>query len=191
MFPPVAVQSVPVPDASQLWEEIVRWTLEACVQRHEGREQFARSLLSDRLPPLIQSWSACSPLPVAERRSRLRQLFDQAQNAVAVGHLQRRLIIDELTRRLGGPLPAPAASGPAFPASSRAVQLKRRVPFGDIPSMLEALAESEEELRAETVLPVRSVLPFSWETLSVPVRTVATLSFPPPSTSAPPKLATA
>ena len=164
MMPSVATPPVVAKDPSQLWEEIVRWTLEACVQRHEGREQFARSLLSDRLPPLIQAWSASSPLPVEERRLRLRQLFDQAQNAVVLGRLQRQLIIDELTRRLGTPIPA--APAPRAGGAPRIVQLKRRIPFGDIPSMLEALAESEEELRAETVLPIRSTLPLTWETLS-------------------------
>ncbi|MFI5337344.1 MAG: hypothetical protein ACHQ5A_11205, partial [Opitutales bacterium] len=162
MIQTMDMQSVATKDASQLWEEIVRFTLEACMLRHEGREQFARELLSDRLPPLIQAWSASSILPVEERRSRLRQLFDQAQSAVAIGRLQRQLIVEELTRRLGQPGTPPAGCARRGGGS---VQLKRRIPFGDIPSMLEALAESEEELRAETVLPARSVLPLVWETL--------------------------
>ncbi len=165
---PVALPPVAAQDPAQLWEEIVRWTLEACVQRHEGREQFARSLLSERLPPLIQAWSVHSPLPVAERRQRLRELFDRAQSAVTVGRLQRQLIVDELTRRLAAPGPSlPSAPAPA-PVRPRIVQLKRRIPFGDIPSMLTALAETEEELRTETVLPLRSVLPLTWENLTRP-----------------------
>ena len=41
-----------------LWNEIVRWTFEACILRKEGREAKVAPLLQERLPELIRAWSS-------------------------------------------------------------------------------------------------------------------------------------
>ena len=150
-------------DTSELWSDIVRWTLEACVQRRQGHEQTARTILAERLPALIQTWSAACSLSVEARKHQLRQLFTQAQTAVETGWFQRQLIVDELARRLGVDQPAPAAT-PLRPAGT--VQLRRRIPIADIPAMLDSLAEAEDESRREAVLPARAVVPLAWQTFS-------------------------
>jgi hypothetical protein len=153
------------PDAGDRWTDIVRWTLEACVQRREGREQSARTILSERLPALIQDWSAVCRLPVEAQKQQLRHLFNQAQTAVETGWFQRRLIVDEIARRLGAAAPATAPSA-TTPASTGPVQLRRRIPIDDIPAMLDGLADAEDESRRAALLPGRAVVPLSWQALA-------------------------
>jgi hypothetical protein len=138
-----------------LWNEIVRWTFEACVRRREGREAEVRGLLHERLPALIRAWSARSGLSGDGCREQLRSLFARAQECVELGSIQRRLIVEEVCSRLG-PAAVRSATRPA--AGEGGLRLRRRVPIDDIPAMLDALAEAEFESLGESVLPLRSVL---------------------------------
>jgi hypothetical protein len=155
----VATSSV-VPSASPryLWNEIVRWTFEACILRKEGRESEVKVLLHERLPALIRAWSERSGQPAEASREQLRSLFSRAQESVELGSIQRRFIVEEVCARLarkGG-----AASAIRTVAGSPSLQLRRRVPIDDIPAMLDALAEAEFESMGESVLPLRrSVAP--------------------------------
>src|SRR5580704_17318386 len=88
-------------DPHYLWNEIVRWTFEACILRKEGRERKVAELLQERLPALIRSWSSRCGLPPEACKQQLRSLFTRAQESVELGFIQRRLIVDEVCARLG------------------------------------------------------------------------------------------
>jgi hypothetical protein len=137
-----------------LWNEIVRWTFEACILRKEGKEDKVAVLLQERLPSLIRAWSARSGLAPAACKEQLRSLFNRVQENVELGFIQRRLIVDEVCARLAERLPAASATRAALAAGP--VGLRRRVTFDNIPDMLDALAEAEFEAVGEKILPVRS-----------------------------------
>jgi hypothetical protein len=141
-------------DPHYLWNEIVRWTFEACILRKEGRERKVAELLQERLPALIRSWSSRCGLPPEACKQQLRSLFTRAQESVELGFIQRRLIVDEVCARLGRD---PQAVATRLGATS-AVQLRRRVPIGDVSEMLDALAEAEFEMMGDAVLPVRTAI---------------------------------
>ncbi len=85
------------------------------------------------LPLVIREWSQACGLPVAERKERLRRLFEQVQERVASAIISRRLAEESLppeerrSRVLGRPL-----------------QLTRRIPIHDVAGMLDALNEMEQ-----------------------------------------------
>jgi hypothetical protein len=140
-------------DARYLWNEIVRWTFEACILRKQGSERKVAELLQERLPVLIRAWSKrCGNTPDACKQQ-LRSLFSRAQESVEIGFIQRRLIVEEVCARLGQAPQAVAAR-----LGSTSVQLRRRVPIGNVSDMLDALAEAEFEMMGEAVLPVRSAI---------------------------------
>lgn len=147
-------------DTRLLWNEIVRWTFEACILRREGEEAKVSELLCGRLPALIQVWSRGCQQPPEECKQQLRALFARAQESVEVGYIQRRLIVEEVCSRLGRANNVPNADlrvparedGKSAPAG---VHLRRRIPLEDVPGMLDALAEAEGETFAESVLPIR------------------------------------
>jgi len=136
-----------------LWNEIVRWSFEACILRKEGREERVTDLLQERLPSLIRAWSSRCGLPSAACKERLRSLFTRIQENVEIGFVQRRLIVEEICARFSRPS-ARGESGhlPVVPGS---IGLRRRVPIDNIPDMLDALAEAEFEAMGEAVLPLR------------------------------------
>ena len=138
---------------SFLWNEIVRWSYEACILRREGQEGRVKELLQERLPALIRAWSERSGLAPDANRMRLRGLFARIQESVELGFIQRRLIVDEICARMSH---QPAKT--RLPQASGPVGLRRRVPFGNIPDMLDALAQAEFESMGEAVLPVRRAL---------------------------------
>jgi hypothetical protein len=134
-----------------LWNEIVRWTLEACILRKEGREAQVSELLQDRLPGLIRNWSGACGLPTETCKQNLRALFRRIQESVETGYIHRRLIVAEVCANL-----ATQPAGPSIPAGERGpVRLRRRVPIDDVSGMLDAVAEAELETRAEAILPMR------------------------------------
>lgn len=137
-----------------LWNEIVRWTLEACILRKEGREGAVQELLRERLPALIRAWAGRCGKPAETCRERLRDLFARVQESVEEGFIQRRLIVEEVCARLGQPATAGAAPSVRAPA----LGLRRRISIDDIPGMLDALAEAEFESLGEAVLPIRSAM---------------------------------
>jgi hypothetical protein len=140
---------------SFLWNEIVRWSFEACILRRQGQESKVTELLQERLPSLIRAWSARSGLTAIACKERLRGLFGRVQESVELGFLQQRLIVDEICTRMAF---QPVAA--RLPRATGSVGLRRQVPFGNIPDMLDALAEAEFEAMGEAVLPVRrAVLP--------------------------------
>ncbi len=140
-------------DPRLLWNEIVRWTFEACILRKEGRERRVAELLQERLPALIRAWSQRCGLDAETCKQQLRGLFSRAQENVEFGFIQRRLIVEEICQRLAS-VSAPAAAALKAEASGP-VGLRRRVPIGDISQMLDALAEAEFETMGEAVLPLR------------------------------------
>lgn len=141
-------------DPRFLWNEIVRWTFEACILRREGRESRVAEILGQTLPPLIRSWSRrCGHAPDTCRRQ-LRRLFNRAQETVEVGFIQRRLIVEEVCARLS----ATPASMAVRAEPARPLQLRREVPIANVVAMIDALAEAEFESRGESVLPVRRAI---------------------------------
>lgn len=148
------------------WAELEHWTLEACVLRAEGREDEAVRVLQERLPPLIQAWSASCGLLKAELQDRLRRLFADSQTFVSRGLAQRRLITAGLIANgLGSAVPLSTATSQVAPspactpaAAPRPLGLRRSVPVGDIVGMLDGLAEAEREARREAIWPLRSSL---------------------------------
>ncbi len=133
-----------------LWNEIVRWTFEACILRKEGKEGAVAVLLQERLPALIRTWSSRCGLAPAACKEQLTSLFSRVQESVELGFMQRRLIVEEICARF-----AQQPSGSRLPDVSGAVGLRRRVPIGDVSDMLDALAEAEFETMGEAILPVR------------------------------------
>jgi hypothetical protein len=140
---------------SYLWNEIVRWSFEACILRREGQEARVTELLQDHLPSLIRAWSMRSGLSPQACKDRLRGLFGRVQESVELSFLQRRVIVDEICSRM-----AFQSSGARLPKATGAVGLHRRVSFDNVPDMLDALAEAEFEMKGEAVLPMRhAVMP--------------------------------
>jgi hypothetical protein len=149
-----ALVAAPVSTAAKpqfLWNEIVRWSLEACILRKEGRETQVASLLQERLPGLIRSWSSVCGLPSETCKLNLRALFRRIQENVETGYIHRRMIVDEVCARLTA---QPAVTHARFPEAGP-VRLRRRIAIDDVPGMLDAVAEAEVENRSEAILPMR------------------------------------
>jgi hypothetical protein len=148
-----------------LWNEIVRWTFEACILRREGDETKVTELLHDRLPTLIHAWSRGCGQSADACKQQLRALFSRAQESVEIGFIHRRLIVKEVCSRLGAGARVPNPGDQASPREGRptepaGVHLRRRIPLDDVPKMLDALAEAEAEAFGESILPIRrSVAP--------------------------------
>ena len=157
-----------LPNASPafLWNEIVRWTFEACILRKEGREEKVQGLLTAKLPALIRAWSSRCGRSAEECRAQLKGLFSRAQESVELGFIQRRIIVEEISSLLG----RTQAAATALETSAKGVGLRRQIPIDDIPAMLDALAEAEIESRGEALLPLRrSVAAPAAELLAEPV----------------------
>ncbi|MGH7995026.1 MAG: hypothetical protein ACREFX_01595 [Opitutaceae bacterium] len=142
-------------DPRFLWNEIVRWTFEACILRREGRETRVAEVLRETLPPLIRSWSSRSGRPAESCKRQLRSLFDRAQETVEAGCVQRRLIVEEVCARLAA---TPQAAAAARPEAAGPLRLRRQVPIGNVVEMIDALAEAEFETFGESILPVRRAI---------------------------------
>ncbi len=156
-MPDAASAIAPSASPRYLWNEIVRWTFEACILRKEGREGAVKALLHERLPELIRAWSTRCGQPGAACREQLRSLFVRAQEGVELGAVQRRFIVEEVCARLAqGPAGAQTASRPAAASAGR--RLRRRVPLDAIPGLRDAQAAGEFESMGEAVLPLRRAL---------------------------------
>jgi hypothetical protein len=142
--------SVPSSNPRYLWNEIVRWTFEACILRKEGREAKVAVLLRERLPALIRAWSQQSGLPAPQCQERLRGLFARVQESVELGFMQQRMIVGEICARLGENSAAVRQAAAEAPLG-----LRREVPIDDVSAMLDALGEAEFERMGEAILPVR------------------------------------
>ncbi len=133
-----------------LWNEIVRWTFEACILRKEGREAKVAPLLQERLPELIRAWSSRCGLPAAACREQLTSLFSRVQESVELGFMQQRMIVNEVCARLGE-----QPKGARWPIPAQALGLRREVAIDNVSDMLDALGEAEFESMGEAILPVR------------------------------------
>lgn len=149
-------------EADRLWLSIEELTTEACILRKEGAESSAAGILGEQLPPLLMEWAKLSPLAPALRREKLKRLIAEKQSMVDSLFLQRRLIVDEMLRRLR------AEDNSGIPASpvlrnegprTAVFGLKRRVPFADISGMIEAVNESIVQQERDVMLPVRAMIP--------------------------------
>ena len=138
--------------ADPRWAELERWTLEACLLRAEGREGEAVRVLQERIPGLIRAWSVAAGLARPVVQERLRTMFAEAQEFVARGLAQRRLITAELAARSGAVRPSSVAA----PAGPGRLGLRQTVPVDDVVGMLDGLAEAEREARRERLWPARS-----------------------------------
>jgi hypothetical protein len=118
------------------WDEIVRLTFEACLNRREGREHIAQLILQKTLPAAIGTWSASCGLHADACRDTLKAMFERVREQVTMAAVQRRMILGDLAKRTQRPA-APAAEGKIF--------LSRRIPIGDISDMLDAVAGAEAE----------------------------------------------
>ena len=133
-----------------LWNEIVRWTFEACILRKEGREAKVAPLLQERLPELIRAWSSRCGLPAAACREQMSSLFCRVQESVELGFMQQRMIVNEVCARLGE-----SPAGGRRPLPAQALGLRREVAIDNVADMLDALGEAEFESMGEAILPVR------------------------------------
>ena len=148
--------------AAALWARIEELTTEALVLRKEGDEAGAARLLGQELPPMLGQWAGMCGLPAPARKLKLQQMLEARQQQVEEMFLQRRLIVDEVVRRLREPVAAPAAlPAPSVSASpTRATPsfgLRRRIPFGDVSDMLDAVNDLISEQERERILPVRNL----------------------------------
>lgn len=116
------------------WDEIVRLTFEACLNRREGREHIAQLILQQTLPSAIGAWSASCGLHADVCRETLKAMFERVREQVAMAAVQRRMILGDLAKRATRPA---SAEGKIF--------LSRRIPIGDISDMLDAVAGAEAE----------------------------------------------
>jgi hypothetical protein len=116
------------------WDEIVRLTFEACLNRREGREHIAQLILQQTLPAAIGAWSASCGLHADACRDTLKAMFERVREQVTMAAVQRRMILGDLAKR------APRPAGPAGK-----IFLSRRIPIGDISDMLDAVAGAEAE----------------------------------------------
>jgi hypothetical protein len=145
--------------ADALWAEIVATTREACLLRQEGREEEAVRVLQDTLPPVIRRWSAASGDTPERCRERLKALFTAEQEHMRAQMIQRRLIVDAVCSRLRVSSTGEATGRPRVVSErTRAVQLQRRVPFGDVVGMIDALNEAERSAVAEAIFPAREAV---------------------------------
>lgn len=124
---------IPVASADALWREISEAAHESCLAKCTGRHRDARRLMEHTLPLVIHEWSQACGLPVAERKERLRKLFEQVQERVASAVISRRLAEESL--------PTEERRSRVL---SRPMQLTRRIPIADVAGMIDALNEMEQ-----------------------------------------------
>lgn len=117
---------------TELWQAVESSIREACVLRAEGREPAAIEILQHKLPPLVSEWSRGTGLPGEHCQTMLREMIAQVQQQVATAAICRRLVLQSVS---------PGAARTA--GRSESVHVSRRVPFADIPGMLDALEEGE------------------------------------------------
>ena len=140
---------MPGPSASNadVWSSLESAAREACVLRAEGREAEALAVLGERLPGLIEVWSAGAGLTTEKAKQALRDMFTRVQQQVATASIARRLVLSSIqVRPEVGSVPGTASLTPGEAAVMRTgsrVSLHRRVPIGDIRGMLDALDEGE------------------------------------------------
>jgi hypothetical protein len=128
------------------WDEIVRLTFEACLNRSQGREHVAQQILQKTLPAAIVSWSGACGMPACDCRESLKAMFERVREQVTMASVQRRMILGDLRRRESQAAGVNAGPGKVF--------LSRRIPIGNISDMLDAVvgAEAESEM-APSVAP--------------------------------------
>jgi hypothetical protein len=117
------------------WDEIVKLTFEACLNRSEGREHVAQQILQQALPAAIVSWSGSSGMAASSCRESLRAMFERVREQVTMASVQRRMILGDLKRRESQAAELAAGMGKVF--------LSRRIPIGNISDMLDAVAEAD------------------------------------------------
>jgi hypothetical protein len=119
------------------WDEIVRLTFEACLNRSEGREYAAKRILQEALPVAIGKWSSKSGLSAGTCKQNLKAMFERVKEQVTMASVQRRMMLGDLR----GAAPSVATQGSA-PAAGN-IFISRHIPIDDIADMLDALAEAE------------------------------------------------
>lgn len=127
-----ATLQAPTSRTAELWRAIEQAANEACILRSEGQEAAAIKVLQTTLPPLIGEWSRECGQETEACRQALREMFARVQQQVATAVICRRMV-----------LRAFVPPGRGRVAASEPVQLRRRVPIGDIGGMLDALKENE------------------------------------------------
>lgn len=132
MLTSAAPLPVPTSRTAELWRAIEQSANEACILRSEGQEAAAIKVLQTTLPPLITEWSRACGQETDACRQALRELFARVQQQVATAAICRRMVLRTFV-----------PSGRGRVAASEPVQLRRRVPIGDIGGMLDALEENE------------------------------------------------
>jgi hypothetical protein len=120
------------------WDEIVRLTFEACLNRSEGREYAAKRILQEALPVAIGKWSSKSGLSAGTCKQNLKAMFERVREQVAMASVQRRLILGDLRRNA-----APSTSSQGSVAAAGNIFISRHIPIDDVSEMLDALAEAE------------------------------------------------
>lgn len=125
-------------DKGAAWDEIVRLTFEACLNRSEGREYAAKRILQEALPVAIGNWSAKSGLSASTCKQNLKAMFERVREQVSMASIQRRLILGDLRRN-----PAPSTSSQGSSPAAGKIFISRHIPIDDIADMLDALAEAE------------------------------------------------
>lgn len=132
-MPNVLIPQLDLPEpTADRWRRIDALVSEACVLRAEGREPEAIAIVQQTLPPLIAQWARGSGLAGEKCQQVLRELFARVQQQVATAAICKRLVLQSID---------PTATRPDD--GNGPLQIRRRVPLGDIPAMLDALDEGE------------------------------------------------
>jgi hypothetical protein len=120
------------------WDDIVRLTFEACLNRSDGREYAAKRILQDALPSAIAMWSRKSGLSASTCKENLKAMFERVREQVAMAAIQRRMIIGDLRKGTAG-----STSSQGSAAAAGKIFISRHIPIDDVSDMLDALAEAE------------------------------------------------
>jgi len=120
------------------WDDIVRLTFEACLNRCEGREYAAKRILQEALPSAIAMWSRKSGLAANTCKENLKAMFERVREQVAMASVQRRMIMGDLRKGV-----AASTSSQGSAAAAGKIFISRHIPIDDVSDMLDALAEAE------------------------------------------------
>jgi hypothetical protein len=120
------------------WDDIVRLTFEACMNRSDGREYAAKRILQEALPSAIAMWSRKSGLSGSTCKENLKAMFERVREQVAMAAIQRRMILGDLRKGSAGSTPSQGSA-----AAAGKIFISRHIPIDDVSDMLDALAEAE------------------------------------------------
>jgi hypothetical protein len=146
----ISVQNPDV-EGGPRWDDVVRLTFEACLHHSEGRRIIADRILKENLPAAIRSWSGACQTTSNSCKQSLRSMFSRVREQVAMASVQRRLILEDISRIASTQT---SRFGPDRLPESRSrgdgrISLRQRIPIDDVSAMLDAVADAGAAFVAE------------------------------------------